>query len=76
MYKVLLFELTKELSTWQYYINNILFKFLDKFCSVYLNDILVYSDIEKKHKAYIKVILKKLQAAKLQVNIKKSEFYV
>ena len=49
MYKVLPFGLTGGPGTWQHYMNDVLFEFLGKFCSVYLNDILIFSDIKKKH---------------------------
>ena len=42
-YWVLLFELINELSTFQQYINNTLWDFLNNFCQIYLDNILVYS---------------------------------
>jgi hypothetical protein len=43
-YKVLLFSLTNRPSTYQRYMNNVLFDYLDIFCTTYLDDILIYSD--------------------------------
>jgi hypothetical protein len=33
--------------------NNILFKYLDNFCIVYLDDILIYSENPVKHGIYV-----------------------
>ena len=42
-WKVLLFGLTGELALWQQFINNVLWEYLNQFCTVYLDDILIYS---------------------------------
>jgi hypothetical protein len=54
--------------------NNILFDYLDDFCTAYLDDILIYSEDPLEYKAYIKKVLDRLRAAGLQADIKKSEF--
>jgi len=41
-YKVLPFRLTNSPSTYQRYINDVLFDYLDDFCLAYLDDILIY----------------------------------
>jgi len=64
-YKVLPFRLTNGLAIYQRYINNVLFDYLDKFCTAYLDDILIYSDDELKHKVYIKKVLERLRNAGL-----------
>ena len=53
MYNVLPFGLSGGPGTWQRYMNDTLFEFLGKFCSVYLDDILVFSDTLKEHKAHV-----------------------
>ena len=53
-----------------------LHEFLDKFVSIYLNDIIIYSKIKKKHQEHITKILQALQKAELQLNINKCEFTV
>ena len=53
-YHVLLFDLTSELVNWQHYMNDLLFEFLNKFCQVYLNDILIYNKTRKKHERHLK----------------------
>jgi len=75
-YKVLSFKLTNELIFFQQYMNNVLWNFLNDFCQVYLNDILIYSKTRKKHKDHIKLVLNQLLEAELQINIWKCEFNV
>ncbi len=53
-----------------------LFEYLDIFYTTYLDNILVYSDNEFEHETYIKLVLEKLCAIGLQVDIKKYEFRV
>ena len=40
-------------------------KFLDKFCIVYLDNILIYNNNKLEHKVYIKLIFRKLRKANL-----------
>jgi hypothetical protein len=54
----------------------VLFNYLNDFCITYLDNILIYSDNVLEHKYYIKLVLQRLREAGLQVNIKKTEFYV
>jgi len=72
----MLFNLCNESVSFQKYINNILHEHLDKFCTAYLNDILIYFDNELKHEIHVKLILQKLQEADLQMNIIKCKFYI
>ncbi len=75
-YKMLSFKLTNELIFFQQYMNDILWNFLNDFCQVYLNDILIYSKTRKKHKDHVKLVLSRLREAELQINIRKCEFNV
>jgi hypothetical protein len=45
---------------YQRYINNILFDYLNVFCIMYLNNILIYLEDLLEHKTYIKLVLKRL----------------
>lgn len=75
-YKVLPFGLTNGPSTFQRYINNTLFDYLDDFCSAYVDDVLVYSDNLEDHRTHVRKVLERLRAAGLQADLKKSEFHV
>ena len=56
--------------------NGILLDYLDDFCTAYLDDILIYSDNEAEYELYVIIILQRLRNTSLQVDIKKTEFYV
>ena len=75
-YRILPFELTNDPTTYQQYMNDILFEYLNDFCQAYLNNILIYSKTKKDHVKHIRLILQKLRKAGLQVNILKCEFHV
>jgi hypothetical protein len=74
--KVVPFGLTNGPATYQRYMNDVLFDYLDDFCTAYLDDILIYSENELEHEAHVKKVLERLRKAGLQVDIKKSEFSV
>ena len=76
MYKILLFGLIGGPSLWQRLMNDILFEYLNDFCAVYLDDILIYSKTLKEHKEQVNKVLDKLIEAGLQVDIEKSKFHV
>jgi len=60
-YKVLPFGLINGPATYQWYINNILFNYLNKFYTVYLDNILIYSDNKLKHQVHVKKVLERLR---------------
>jgi len=74
--KILLFELTNDSVSFQQYMNDVLWDFLNDFCQVYLDNILIYSKTQQEHKQHVKMILNRLQEADLQMNIRKCEFDV
>ncbi len=71
------FELVNVLSTFQRYINWALQNFLNKFCSVYVNNILIFTDeLLHQHRNHIQKILLWLWEVSLQIDIDKCEFEV
>ncbi len=64
-YHVMLFELINEYTFYQHYMNDMLFKYLHQFCQIYLDNIIIYSKILKKHKQHVRLILSRLQEADL-----------
>lgn len=54
------FELCNGLMLFQHYINNTLQEYLDKFCTVYLDDILIFSEDELDHELHVKKVLSRL----------------
>ena len=56
-------------------INHVLYDHLNKFIITYLNDILIFSEIKKKHEKHIKKVLKKFQKKNLYLKSEKCEFH-
>ncbi len=75
-YKMLSFKLTNESIFFQQYMNDVLWNFLNDFYQVYLDDILIYSKMRKKHRDHVKLVLRWLREAELQMNIWKCKFDV
>ncbi len=71
------FKLVNVLSTFQRYINWVLQNFLNEFCSVYVNNILIFTDeLLHQHWNHVWKILLWLWEADLQIDIDKCEFEV
>jgi len=62
---VLPFRLTNGLATYQRYINNILFNYLDDFYTAYLDNIIIYSKNELEHEEHVHKVLQRLREASL-----------
>jgi hypothetical protein len=75
-YRVLSFELCNDSITYQHYMNDVFFDYLNEFVSIYINDIFIYSNSKKKHVKHVKKMLQRLQNANFQANIDKCEFFV
>lgn len=75
-YHVLPFGLTGGPASYQHYMNDTLFEFLNEFCQAYLDDILIYSKTKKEHREHVRKVLLKLRDAGLQVDINKCAFHV
>ena len=56
--------------------NHVLRKFIDQFCIVYLDDILIYSRTVEEHEKHIKTILNTLDKARMILNLDKCSFFV
>jgi len=71
------FKLVNVSSTFQRYINWVLQNFLNKFCSAYVNDILIFTDESlHQHWDHVQRILLWLWEVSLQIDIDKCEFEV
>ena len=56
-YLVMLFGLCNGPASFQNYINDTLCEYLNNFCIMYLNDILIYSDNEAEYEIHVKCVL-------------------
>jgi hypothetical protein len=69
------FGLANAPSTFQKYINWALCEFLDKFCSAYVDDVLVFTNGSlEQHREHVQKVLAKLKEAGLFLDIDKCEF--
>jgi transposase InsO family protein len=75
-YKVLPFGLCNGPATFQHYMNDVLWEGLNEYLSVYMDDILVYSQTREEHVIHVQRVLDRLIEAGLQADIAKCEFFV
>ena len=75
-YLVMPFGLANAPATFQAYINQALAGYIDVFCIVYLDDILIYSDSEEEHWEHIEKVLERLRQFKLYAKLSKCQFAV
>ncbi|KAG1177351.1 hypothetical protein G6F36_010832 [Rhizopus arrhizus] len=74
-WKVVPFGLSNSGPAFQKMMNSVLADYIDKFVMVYLDDILIFSTgDEEQHKEHVRLVLKKLDEAKLIINKKKCRF--
>ncbi len=68
------FELCNVSTIFQSYINSILQNYLNHFCTVYIDDILIYSLNKKQHAKHVLKVLRRLKERGLQIDIDKCAF--
>ncbi len=71
----MLFELINVLATCHEIINDVLRQYLNRFVIAYLDDIIIYSNILKKHISHVSKVLKCLNRRNLYLKPKKCEFH-
>jgi hypothetical protein len=73
---VISFRLTNIPTTFQVLINNILYKYLDNFIVIYLNDILIFTkEIKEEYIDKVRLIFKKIRKYNLLLKSEKYEFF-
>ena len=75
-WKVLPFGLTGGLASWQRFINDVLWEYLNWFCTAYLDNILIYSQNLQEYKEHVCNILAKLREFGIQADVNKCKFYI
>jgi hypothetical protein len=73
-YQVVPFGLTNAPASFQAYINRALRGLLDVICTVYLDDILIYSSDPQEHAKHVRMVLERLRAFKLFAKFSKCRF--
>lgn len=75
-YVVMPFGLCNAPGTFQGFINKVLHEHLDRTCTAYLDDVLIYSDDPNNHEEHVIEILLKLESAGLTLDPTKCQFKV
>ena len=73
-YQIMFFDFVNAFATFQSYVNEALKSYIDVFCVMYLNDVLIYSENEQQHWEHVRLMLKALLRYRLYVKLKKCEF--
>ena len=74
-YQVIPFGLTNAPASFQSYINNVLGEYLDVFATIYIDDILIYSETEEEYQVHVQKVLTALQKEDLKLKLEKSKFH-
>jgi len=61
--------------TFQQYVNDTLYEFLNVFVTAYIDNILIYSSSLSKYWKHVRMVLERLRDAGLQCDIKKCKFH-
>ena len=75
-YVIIFFDLCNVFETFQTLINRAFEEYLNDFCTIYLNDILIYNNSKTKYIKYVNKLLLKLKKINLYLNIDKCKFHV
>ena len=73
-YRVLCFGLTNAPSTFQALMNRILAPYINKFCVVYLDDIMIYSKSPEEHLMHLRQVLQAFRDHQFYCRIHKCKF--
>jgi hypothetical protein len=69
------FGLTNALAIFQNFINDVLAPYLDRFCTAYLDDTLIYSDTFEEHQEHVNRVLEAFEKAGLHLKPEQCEFH-
>ena len=70
------FSLINTLTTFQAYINKALFRLVDYFVVIYLNNILIYFKLREDYYTHVRIVIKRLRKYKLYIKLSECFFDV
>jgi hypothetical protein len=70
------FGLTNAPTYFMYLMNKVFMEYLDKFVVVFIDDILIFSNMEEEHKQHLRLVLEKLKSNQLYAKFSKCEFWL
>jgi hypothetical protein len=70
------FGLTNALAHFMYLMNSIFIEELDKFVTVFTDDILIFSKSRKEHEEHLCIVLQRLRDHQLHVKFSKCKFWL
>jgi len=70
------FSLINTLTTFQAYINKALFRLVDYFVVIYLDDILIYFKLREDYYTHVRIVIKRLRKHKLYIKLNKCFFNI
>lgn len=68
-------RLTNALPSFQHFINDVLFPFLDIFVTAYLNDFLIYFNSMEKHQGHRRNVIEALSKTRLHLKVQKCKLH-
>ena len=71
----MVFGLTNAPASFMCLMNNVMYKYLDKFVVVLIDDILIYSKTEEEHKEHLKIVLQELRDHQLFAEFSKCDLF-
>jgi Zn-dependent M16 (insulinase) family peptidase len=73
---VVSFGLTNAPAYFMNLINKVFMEELDRFVVVFIDDILIYSEIAEEHEEHLRIVLERLRQQKLYAKFSKCEFWM
>jgi hypothetical protein len=73
-YTAISFGLTNAPAYFMYLMNKVFMEYLDKFIVVFIDDILIFSNMEEEHKKHLRLVLEKLRSNQLYTKFSKCEY--
>src|SRR5437667_1119436 len=67
--------LCNAVATFQRYMNWVLWDYIGKFCTVYIDDIVIWSKSVEEHTEHVRLVLEKLREVWICASIKKSVLF-